>query len=47
MHALKILLVEHEQAIANTLINALGSDSLPAHHDSPFDLIILTGATYR
>jgi len=49
----KILLVEDEQAIADTLIYALGSEgfsvrhlllgreALPAHRDSPFDLIIL------
>ncbi|MES2877818.1 MAG: two-component system response regulator CreB [Pseudomonadota bacterium] len=53
MHALKILLVEDEQAIADTLIYALGSEgfavhhvlfgreALPAHRESPFDLIIL------
>ena len=49
----KILLVEDEQAIADTLIYALGSEgfavrhlllgreALPAHRQSPFDLIIL------
>ena len=49
----KILLVEDEQAIADTLIYALGSEgfairhlllgreAFPAHRDSPFDLIIL------
>ena len=48
-----ILLVEDEQAIADTLIYALGSEgfnvrhlllgreALPAHQQSPFDLIIL------
>ena len=48
-----ILLVEDEQAIADTLIYALGSEgfkirhlllgreALPAHRQSPFDLIIL------
>lgn len=53
MPTLKILLVEDEQAIADTLIYALGSEgfkvrhlllgreALPAHRDSPFDLIIL------
>ena len=53
MHTLQILLVEDEQAIADTLIYALGSEgfnvrhlllgreALPAHRDSPFDLIIL------
>ena len=53
MHTQKILLVEDEQAIADTLIYALGSegfavrhvllgrDALPAHGESPFDLIIL------
>ena len=49
----RILLVEDEQAIADTLIYALGSEgfavrhlllgreALPAHRQSPFDLIIL------
>ena len=49
----KILLVEDEQAIADTLIYALGSEgfairhlllgreAFPAHRESPFDLIIL------
>lgn len=53
MHAPKILLVEDEQAIADTLIYALGSEGFrvrhlllgreacPAHRESPFDLIIL------
>ena len=53
MHTLQILLVEDEQAIADTLIYALGSEgfyvrhlllgreALPAHRDSTFDLIIL------
>jgi len=53
MHTQKILLVEDEQAIADTLIYALGSEgfsvrhvllgreALPAHSESPFDLIIL------
>ena len=53
MHAPNILLVEDEQAIADTLIYALGSegfavrhvllgrDVLPAHRATPFDLIIL------
>jgi two-component system catabolic regulation response regulator CreB len=53
MQAPRILLVEDEQAIADTLIYALGSegfavrhillgrDALPAHRESPFDLIIL------
>jgi len=53
MHTQKILLVEDEQAIADTLIYALGSEgfavrhvllgreALPAHSDAPFDLIIL------
>ena len=49
----RILLVEDEQAIADTLIYALGSEgfavqhvllgreALPAHRQSPFDLIVL------
>lgn len=53
MQTLKILLVEDEQAIADTLIYALGSEgfsvrhvllgreALPAHIAAPFDLIIL------
>ncbi len=53
MHTLKILLVEDEQAIADTLIYALGSEgfsvrhlmlgreALPAQRETPFDLIIL------
>lgn len=53
MQTLKILLVEDEQAIADTLLYALGSEgfsvrhvllgreALPAHIASPFDLIIL------
>ena len=53
MPAPRILLVEDEQAIADTLIYALGSEgfavrhvllgreALPAHRESPFDLIIL------
>jgi len=53
MHTPRILLVEDEQAIADTLIYALGSeglsvshvllgrDALLAHGESPFDLIIL------
>jgi len=53
MHSPKILLVEDEQAIADTLIYALGSEglavrhvllgreALPAHREAPFDLIIL------
>ena len=53
MQRQKILLVEDEQAIADTLIYALGSEgfnvrhlllgreALPAHQQSPFDLIIL------
>ena len=53
MLAQKILLVEDEQAIADTLIYALGSEgfavrhvllgreALPAHRDSPVDLIML------
>ena len=53
MQSPSILLVEDEQAIADTLIYALGSEGLtvhhvllgreamPAHGESPFDLIIL------
>lgn len=53
MQTQKILLVEDEQAIADTLVYALGSegfsvhhlllgrDALPAHIAAPFDLIIL------
>lgn len=53
MQVPKILLVEDEQAIADTLIYALGSEGFavrhvllgrevfPAHRESPFDLIIL------
>jgi len=53
MHTPKILLVEDEQAIADTLLYALGSEglsirhvllgreALPAHRESPFDLILL------
>ena len=53
MQSLKILLVEDEQAIADTLIYALGSEgfsvrhillgreAFPAHRETPFDLIIL------
>ena len=53
MHPLKILLVEDEQTIADTLIYALGSEgfkvrhlllgreALQAHRETPFDLIIL------
>ena len=53
MHPLKILLVEDEQTIADTLIYALGSegfkvrhlllgrDTVRAHRETPFNLIIL------